>query len=42
MNKFIGQNFASATSFLKKRLYLGCFRGELDKILHRHFEMMEV
>ena len=40
MNKFIRQNFASATSF--KRLYLGCFRGDLDTILQRHYEMMEV
>ena len=41
MNKFIRHNFACATSF-KKRLYLGCLRGDLDKILQRHCEMIEV
>ena len=41
MNKFIRQNFACATFFLK-RFYLGCFRGDLYKILQRYCKMMEV
>ena len=41
MNKFIRQNFACAAS-VHTRLYLGCFRGDLDNIIPTHFEMMEV
>ena len=39
MNMFIRQSLACATSF--KRLYLGCFRGDLDRILQRNCGIME-
>ena len=35
MNKFIRQNFARATCF-KTLVNLGCFAGDLDKILQRY------
>ena len=35
---FIRQNFAGHF----QRLYLGCFSGDLDKIIQRHCEMMEI
>ena len=40
MNKFTRQNFELL--HLLRRLYLGWFRSDLDKILQRHCRMMEV